>query len=514
MRHRAWKCLAPTAIAIALLLPASPARLDAQADPPYQTDFPPDEFKARWARIYDHIGADAVAVVQGVGMTPGFMVPRQNNEFYYLCGVETPGAYLMLDGRTRTAALYLPRRNTRLEAAEGRVLSADDAELVRRLTGVDQVHPVEAMRENWPPPAADPAAGRAARLVIYTPFAPAENYAVSRGEAVSAARAQVADYWDQRPSEELNFVHLLQTRLGAEVRDLTPVLDELRSVKSPREIDLIRRASQIAALGLVEAMKATQPGVYEYHLDAAARYVFLANGARLDGYRSITAAGMGNILNMHYFRNTERAEGRRPRADGLRAGLPLLHQRRRPHVAGQRHVHARTARAAGHHPGVSQRDHLAHQAWRRLAAGDGGGARGDGAGVRAMEVRQARARAGRTRHGAHRRRRVLASGRHGRPRRRRPPESTARRPGLLDRSAIAHEGCGRTVRPLHALRRRRRGDATRLRELHGLHADDAGRARAHRAAEGHRPGLSAQRDAVESPQPLSLRITIATARRR
>jgi Xaa-Pro aminopeptidase len=305
VRQRAWKCLAPTAIAITLLLPASPARLDAQADPPYQTDFPPDEFKARWARIYDHIGADAVAVVQGVGMTTGFMFPRQNNEFYYLCGVETPGAYLMLDGRSRTAVLYLPRRNARLEAAEGRVLSADDAELVRRLTGVDQVQPIEAMRENWPsPPASNAPARRGGRLVIYTPFAPAENYAVSRGEAVSAARAQVADYWDQRPSEEMNFVHLLQTRLGAEVRDLTPALDELRSVKSPREIDLIRRASQIAALGLVEAMKATEPGVYEYHLDAAARYVFLANGARLDGYRSITAAGMGNILNMHYFRNT------------------------------------------------------------------------------------------------------------------------------------------------------------------------------------------------------------------
>ena len=100
-----------------------------------------------------------MAVVQGVGMTPGFMVPRQNNEFYYLCGVETPGAYLMLDGRTRTAALYLPRRNTRLEAAEGRVLSADDAELARRLTGVDQVHPVEAMRESWPPTAAAPILG-------------------------------------------------------------------------------------------------------------------------------------------------------------------------------------------------------------------------------------------------------------------------------------------------------------------------------------------------------------------
>ena len=317
---RQWLTL--TAITLVAGLPGTPARVNAQADVPvYQTDFPAEEFKARWARIYDQIGANAIAVVAGVGMTPGFIFPRQHNEFYYLSGVETPGSYIMLDGRTKQATLYLPRRNARLEAAEGRVLSADDGDLVKRLTGVDNVQPVDAMREGWPPPppavanAAGPQTGRggggggggrggANRVVIFTPFAPAENYAMSRGEAASANRAQVADYWDQRASEEMNFVHLLQTRLGAEVRDLSPILDELRSIKSPREIDLIRRASQIAGLGIIEAMKATQPGVYEYHLDAAARYVFLANGARLDGYRSITAAGMSNIVSLHYFRNT------------------------------------------------------------------------------------------------------------------------------------------------------------------------------------------------------------------
>lgn len=304
MRQPSRNQLARAALALALLVPlGATAPLSAQVDPPYQTDFPPEEFKARWAKVYEQIGPAAIAVVQGVGMTPGYMLPRQNNEFYHLCGIETPGAYLMLDGRTKTTTLYLPRRNARLEASEGRVLSADDAELAKRLTGVDQVQPVETMRQDWP--AAAPMAGSpASRLVIYTPFAPAENYATSRGEAVAAVRAQVADYWDQRPSEEMNFVHLLQSRLGAEVRDLTPVLDQLRSVKTPREIAMIRRATQIAALGLVEAMKATEPGVYEYQLDAAARYVFLVNDARLDGYRSITAAGMANIVNGHYYRNT------------------------------------------------------------------------------------------------------------------------------------------------------------------------------------------------------------------
>jgi len=89
------------------------------------------------------------------------------------------------------------------------------------------------------------------------------------------------------------------------VPDLTPILDELRSVKSPREVALLRRAAQIAGAGLLEAMRSTRPGVYEYELDAAARYVFLVNGARLEAYRSITASGTDNIWNMHYFRNNK-----------------------------------------------------------------------------------------------------------------------------------------------------------------------------------------------------------------
>ena len=63
--------------------------------------------------------------MQGVPLTNGFTMPRQHNTFYYLCGIETPGAYLLLDGRTRKVTLYLPPRNARLERAEGKVLSAD-----------------------------------------------------------------------------------------------------------------------------------------------------------------------------------------------------------------------------------------------------------------------------------------------------------------------------------------------------------------------------------------------------
>ena len=298
------KTLTSTTAAVVLLAAAS-ARAQY-----YQTDFPAEEFRARHAKVFEQIGATAVAVVQGVAQTEGFTLPRQHNTFYYLSGIETPGAYLLLDGRTRQVTLYLPARNPRLEAAEGRVLSAEDAELVKRISGADQVLPLPQMVDtNWPLIAAGaqpPAAGRnQVPAVIYAELSPAENLGQSRGELVAAETARVNDPWDGTGSRQRRFVELLRARHPrAEVRNLNPILDEMRSVKSAREIAMVRRASQIAGLGLMEAMRSTEPGVTEYQLDAAAHYVFLLNDARLEGYRSITASGTENINNMHYFRNT------------------------------------------------------------------------------------------------------------------------------------------------------------------------------------------------------------------
>ena len=277
-----------------LLFLTAAVSLHAQSALHFQTDFPPEEFQSRWAKIYDGIGANAVALVQGAPFEGGFSFPRQTNEFYYLTGVETPHSYLLLDGRTRKATLFLPPRNRRLEQSEGRVLSADDAELAQKLTGAGAVQSTAAMNGDW---LSNP-------TVIYSLLSPAEGAAEQRNELQNANSAISLDPWDGRVSREQHFASLIRLRYPrAKVEDLTGILDELRSVKSPREIALIKKASQLAGHGILEAMKSTRPGLFEYHLDAAARYVFLAGGARLEGYRSITAAGTANIWNAHYFRN-------------------------------------------------------------------------------------------------------------------------------------------------------------------------------------------------------------------
>ena len=113
-------------LAFCVMLPA--ASVVAADSPPVQTDFPPEEFQARWAIVYDRIGDHGVAMIQGAPKANGFLVPRQSNEFYYLCGIEAPHAYLVLDGRDRKATLFLPPRDARLESAEGKVI-AEQAQL-------------------------------------------------------------------------------------------------------------------------------------------------------------------------------------------------------------------------------------------------------------------------------------------------------------------------------------------------------------------------------------------------
>ena len=78
-------------------------------------------------------------------------MPRQTNAFYYLSGIETPHSYLVLDGRSKQATLYMPPANKKLEKSEGKVLSSNDGPLIKKLVGVDQVKSTNDMKNNFPP---------------------------------------------------------------------------------------------------------------------------------------------------------------------------------------------------------------------------------------------------------------------------------------------------------------------------------------------------------------------------
>ena len=282
--------------AIILLLLLTPVTIKAQVGfSPFRQDFPPEEFAARRAKVVESIGASAIALVQGAPSPPGYTRFRQSNEFYYLCGIEVPHAYLLIDGSAKRTLLYLPHRNAGRERGEGKLLSAEDADEVKKLSGVDDVFGIDLLGEHL---------ARYARAgsirTILTPFMPAEGTAMSRDLAIRVIGDYAADPFDGRGSREGEFINLLRTRFPQfAINDLTPTIDQLRLIKSPREITMLEKATRLSGLALMEAMRSTVPDTYEYELDAVAKYVFYRDGAQGDAYFSLIASGQ-NAYWPHY----------------------------------------------------------------------------------------------------------------------------------------------------------------------------------------------------------------------
>jgi Xaa-Pro aminopeptidase len=259
--------------------------------------FPPEEFAARRAKVLAQIG-DAIAVLQGTTERPGEQPLRQNNQFFYLTGVVEPRALAVIDGRTKKTTVFLqPYSERREQRMYGPGLHpGEDA---ARALGVDAV----LARDEFAKLVAD--AGRDGRA-LYTPFRPEVLGEASSSDPRALAAATRNDPWDGRISREEQFVQKLKALLPqSDVKDLDPMLDRLRDIKSPREIALIREATRMTGLGIMEAMRDARPGMYEYELQADAEFVFKKHGAYGPSYFALIATGP-NTYYSHYHKNTAR----------------------------------------------------------------------------------------------------------------------------------------------------------------------------------------------------------------
>ena len=261
--------------------------------------FPPEELASRRTRVMERIG-DAIAILQGTTERPGEQALRQSNQFFYLTGVVEPRAIVVLDGRTKRTTLFLQPLN---ERREGRMFGpglhpGDEAV---KATGVDAVLARDELARLLEGFARD---GRA----IYTTFRPEVLGEASSSDPAALVRATKEDPWDGRISREEAFIAKLKAAAPrSEIRNLDPILDAMRVIKSPREVAVIREATRIAGLGIMEAMRDATPGMYEYALQADAEFVFKKHGAYGPSYFALIATG-ANTWYSHYHRNTAKLQ--------------------------------------------------------------------------------------------------------------------------------------------------------------------------------------------------------------
>ena len=276
----------------------SAATVSAQAL--FTDSLPKQEFAERRAKLMEKIG-DGVAIIQGTAETGNALKFRQNNQFYYLTGVEVPRAILLVDGRTKRSTLFLPPRDERKERSEGPVLTPGPEAV--QLTGMDAVEVRDGFEAALKQAAATPRAA-------YLPFRPE----VLGGASVSDPRARwaasAADPWDGGKSRETIFLEKVRAAAPSlDVKDLDPIVDALRFIKSPREIALIRESTRIAGLTMMEAMRSARPGMYEYEIEAIGDYIFKVHNSQGAAYFALVAAGKNSFYPHYHAAQTQTKDG-------------------------------------------------------------------------------------------------------------------------------------------------------------------------------------------------------------
>ncbi len=213
---------------------------------------------------------------------------RQNSPFFYLTGVEAPGAFLVLLPNNlpasagvrgvRTEAhelLFLPARDPIAETWSGAKLGpGSEAESLTGMTILNSAGFLAACTE-W--------IRRCPRIGTLMPFGP--NARVTREAALIQRIA------DHAP--------------GAEFFSIAPYLAQLRAVKSPGEVEQLRRSIAITVDGqeAARALIARGAGRREYEVEAAIFAAFRTQGA-VNGFPTIVGSGF-NATVLHYEDNDQ-----------------------------------------------------------------------------------------------------------------------------------------------------------------------------------------------------------------
>ncbi len=206
---------------------------------------------------------------------------RQDNDFFYLTGLETPDSWLIITAMDSTRGdvhLFLPPRNPQSERWTGPQLGPGPEAATATGIPAANIHSADSVE-------------------VYL-----RRFVLSGGRAAPLwfRRAE----WDAEP-EMIRKLALDTPRVSTQ--DLLPALAALRLVKDDDEIRRLTRAVELSAEGHVAAMKYARPGVYEYQIEAIAEQTFRSLGAERLGYPSIVGSGINSTV-LHYDQNRRQTQ--------------------------------------------------------------------------------------------------------------------------------------------------------------------------------------------------------------
>lgn len=205
---------------------------------------------------------------------------RQNSDFYYLTGFEEPDsvAIIMPNRKEGQFILFNRVRNRAEEIWTGFRAGQEGA---KKDFGADEAYPISELTKKLP----ELLEGR--DEIYYT--------------------LGLDDIFDKTL---LNAINKIRGKIRSGIyspisfKDITETIHEMRLIKSPAEIKLMRKAADISAGAHIRAIQACKPGMNEYQLEAEITYEFQKNGARFLAYNSIVGSGENSCI-LHYNNNNK-----------------------------------------------------------------------------------------------------------------------------------------------------------------------------------------------------------------
>ena len=245
---------------------------------------PPATYHSRRVALAAKLHGGAAILFAGEEPILDFMPYRQDEDFYYLTGWNEPGAALLIladngeatPHRGYREVLFLPTRNLRLEKYTGIKLDAATPN-APQTAGVDEVMPMVEL--------------------------PTEL-----NKLIAADRRLIGNLWTQPSAPQAKaLLGFTAATLGNPAEpaphDVTTPSMELRLVKDPGELALLKKAADASIAAQLTMITNTKPGVTERALAGKIIAKLMEEGCERPSYAPIVGTGI-NSTTLHYSENS------------------------------------------------------------------------------------------------------------------------------------------------------------------------------------------------------------------
>lgn len=266
----------------------------------YDTDLiSPKVYKTRRDSVMKMIGSNAVALLysapERIRNGDVEYVYRQADNFYYLTGFSEPNSILMMSSKGLRVKegdstivvkeiLFVQPRNTNAETWTGRRYGTEGAVT---LLGIEYAASNDTFKTIFGP----------ALYLSEAKYLYAQSITSDIDGELKELFQPLQQWMD----------NVTKWNSKTELRDPNAMIHAMRIIKSPEEIAMLRKATDISVLAHNQAMMSCEPGMFEYEIQAVYEYVFKKMGAEYSGYPCINGAGENSVI-LHYNTNRKKID--------------------------------------------------------------------------------------------------------------------------------------------------------------------------------------------------------------